>query len=124
MSKSTNVVTVMSALPHAHEFRLPNSKSLTINGRPESRFVGENGMPIDGNQYGETCGIKAEDWDFIMKPENYGKMEVFQSGVVFVSVDEDEKSSKKKNNRKVRSGLEQIDPKKDTMTKPEEREEA
>lgn len=122
MTKSANDVTVMSALPHDHEFRLANGNPLTIKGRPESLFVGENGMPLQGNQYGETRGIKAEDWAFVMK--NYGEMAFFKSQVVFAATSSDEVVSKKKNNKSVRSGLEQIDPAKDTLTKPEAKEEA
>jgi hypothetical protein len=122
MSKGLNNLTIMSALPSDHEFPLPNGETLTVKGRPESKFVGENGMPLQGNQYGETHGVKAEDWDHVIK--TYGSMAIFKSEVMFAAKDADEKKSRKKNNKNVRSGLEQIDPSKDTLTKPEEKEEA
>lgn len=123
MSKSTATVTVMSALPAAHVFPLPKGRSLTIQGRPESLFVGENGLPLQGNQYGETPNVSQEDWDYIMRPEIYGEMAFFKSKVVFASTNED-KNAKKKELKDVRSGLEQLDPVKDARTTPVDKEEA
>lgn len=119
--KGTTTVTVMSALPSAHEFNLPDGKILTIKGRPESLFVGENGLPLEGNQYGETTGIKKEDWSYIMK--TYGTLPFFKSEVVFAVENQDQKKAKKKDNKKLKTGLEQVDTKK-TRTTPKPKDKA
>ncbi len=121
-TKSTVFVTVMSALPCAHEFPLPDDRTLTIQGRKESKFVGINGMPLDGNQYGETHGVKKEDWDYLMDPKRYGEMAMIKNEVMFAVATEDEKKSRKKTNTKKRSGLEQADPEAGP-TKPRDKEE-
>lgn len=116
MPRSTAEITVCSALPHGQVFILPDGRRLTINGRPESRFVGDNGLPLSGNQYGETHGVKKEDWEAVLK--KYGKMEIFKNKVIFSAETKDEKKAKKKENKNVRTGKEQIDPKKSKMTQP------
>ena len=123
MSKSTAEITVMSALPHAMEFTIADGKKLTIFGRPESQFVGENGLPLQGNQYGETPGVKKEDWEYIMDPKRYGAMHIFKSRVMFAADGKDEVKAKKRENKKVKSGLEQIDPETEANTTPKPKDE-
>ncbi len=110
-------VTVCSALPHAHDFPLPDGRTLRVNGRPESKFVGPNGVPLEGNQYGDTYGVKAEDWEYIINPNNYGKIPFIANRIMFAVPNEDALIHKKKSLANLRSGLEQIDPTK-TLTQP------
>jgi len=116
LSKSTIEIVVCSALPHGQVFILPSGEKLTINGRPESRFVGENRLPLTGNQYGETHGVKKDDWEVVIK--KYGSMEIFKNRIIFAAETKDEKKAKKRENKNVRTGLEQKDPKKSKITKP------
>lgn len=124
IKKGAKTVVVMSALPSAHEFILGDGSILTIGGRPESLFVGENRLPLQGNQFGRTEGVKVEDWRYVRKV--YGSMAMLKNNVIFAAESMDEEKGKKKELKTLETGLEQIDPKKDnqknknkkTKTKP------
>ena len=74
-------VTVFANLHNAHEFNLPDGSVLTIKGYPVSRLVGPDGQALPGGVYGETYGVKAEDWEYVLK--TYGDMDMFKNGLVF-----------------------------------------
>lgn len=129
IKKGAKFVTVFSALPSDHEFNLKDGRVVTINGQPQSIFVGENAIPYQGNQFGKTTGIKVEDWEEVRKV--YGSLEMMKNNVIFAASTESEAKGKKKELETLETGLEQIDPKdtkkkdpkKKVKTKPADKDE-
>jgi hypothetical protein len=101
-------VTVFANLHNDHEFNLPDGSVLTIKGYPVSKLVGTDGRALPAGQYGETYGVKAEDWEAIQA--TYGDMDMFKNGLVFAEDDLAFGQARADEQQELRHGLEQADP--------------
>jgi len=107
-AREASYVTVFANLPHGFEFHLPQGRKLTISGCPVSKLVDVEGNRMSGGKYGETRGVKAEDWEYIKA--NYGEMAMFKNNLVFAEDDHAYGQARAEDQQELRHGMEQADP--------------
>ena len=120
ISRSEFVV-VCSALPSGQLFNLEAGRKLQINGRKESRFVGENSMPLSGNQYGVTKGVKRSDWEYVMETVGGKNGCKFLKNETMFACSEAQFEDRMKDNKNLRTGFEQVNVE-NTRTTPAKKE--
>jgi len=109
-----DVVYVFANLPSGQNFKLPDGQVVTIDGMPVSNLLGVDGKPFFGGKYGVTV-VDAGKWAVVKKI--YGKMRMFQSGLVFDAPTEKAGLAMARERGGLRHGYEPIDPL-TTKTKP------
>lgn len=110
-------VTVFANLATGHVFNLPGKRTLRINGVPVSSLVTARGESLPAGQYGETYGVREEDWEYVMK--TYHSMAMFKNGLVFAEADSNRGQDIADERHELRHGREQFNPEKG-VTKPNE----
>lgn len=105
-SSGNNNVYVFANLQNKQSFRL-GSKIVTIDGMPVSKLVTPGGGFFAGGKYGVTS-VPADDWKEVLRL--YGRMRMFQTGIVFAAKSIEEGKAITKDYIDVRHGFEQIDP--------------
>lgn len=110
-------VTVFANLATGHVFDLPGNRKLRINGVPVSDLVTARGESLPAGQYGETPGVREDDWAYVVK--TYGHMQMFKHGLVFAEADSSRGQDMADERQELRHGREQFDPEKG-VTKPNE----
>ena len=101
-------VVVFANLAHPFEFHLPQGRKLHINGYPVSNLVSPGGGALPGGQYGETRGVKSDDWEYVLA--HYEDMQMFKAGLVFAEDDYAYGQARAEDQQELRHGLEQADP--------------
>lgn len=102
-----NVVYVFANLPNGQSFNL-GKKTVTINGLTVDRLRTPDGS-FAGGKYGVTV-VAADDWFEVMR--RYGKMRMFQSGLVFDAPTLERGEAMARERGGLRHGWEPADPEK------------
>lgn len=115
-----NVVYVFANLQSGQSFKLPDGSTVTISGVPVSRLKGVDGQSFAGGKYGVTK-VPAEQWAQVVKI--YGKMKIFQNGLVFDAPTMERGKAMARERGGLRHGYEPVDPNSDrAKTKPKTEE--
>lgn len=108
-------VVVCSALPRGHVFTLSDGKTVRIAGRKLSALVGPQAEPLSSGRYGKTT-VPAALWERVK--EEHKDCPFWTGNVMFVEQNESRANARaKEQSADVKTGLEQVDPKK-TKTTP------
>jgi hypothetical protein len=119
-SAGSDVVYVFANLQSGQSFKLPDGSTVTISGVPVSRLKGVDGQSFAGGKYGVTK-VPAVQWAQIVKI--YGKMKIFQNGLVFDAPTMERGKAMARERGGLRHGYEPVDPNSDrakTTPKTEE----
>lgn len=117
---SGDVAYVFANLQTGQKFTLPDGTVVTIDGMSVSSLKKPGGGFFVGGKYGVTP-IPADQWAQIMKI--YGKMKIFQSGLVFAASSMERGKAMARERGGLRHGYEPVDPNSDrakTTPKTEE----
>lgn len=108
----SNIVYVYTNLCNGQRFKIKD-KDIEIKGYTVDRLRLPNGAFIPGGQY-EVTLVNKSDWDEVMRI--YGKMEIFQSGLVFSAPSREIGDAMAKEREALRHGKEPLDPSKHLLT--------
>lgn len=103
-SKNTHVIVCLKH-PQGIKFKLPNNRSVVINGNA-AHLRGNRAPILPQGGYGMTT-INKDDWEYIKK--TYSSMNIFKSGLIFANADTASVKSQAKEHDEIKSGFEPID---------------
>ncbi|MDR0339545.1 MAG: hypothetical protein LBH65_04640 [Desulfovibrio sp.] len=103
----SDVVYVFANLQSGQLFLLPDGVKVVIEGMPVSRLKGVDGQSFAGGKYGVTK-VYAAQWARVKKI--YGKMKIFQSGLIFDAPSIERGKAMARERGGLRHGHEPVDP--------------
>lgn len=106
-TSSGSVVYVFANLQNGQRFRLPNGDEVRLEGFPVSGLKDSRGNAFAGGKYGVT-EVSRDAWVEVTRI--YGKMQMFQSGLVFAADSLENGKAMARERGGLRHGYEPVDP--------------